>query len=340
MIRVTILTLVTAILWSAEAHAATKQGNRTIQTLPSSQQVTCDVGPPAIIPPEAAAAGFTHCAANWDFSQPAYAALSNWFDADGSNPNVIWHAGSGGVTFCNPQTISQKHDPATGQTVENFHWDVAYGNKCYSRTGISQSNQIGGHTFNNWTKQPTFTVGNYYLEASYRLEAPCPTCPSPGGGGPNAIYAGGVNQGSVEIDPGELYTNTPGYGQGGCGVNCIAGFIWTNWGAGQNALPAGWNPFTYYKYSALLTSDGATNKYECLWINDVLQGSGCQIVETSQFAGRNGFAISAGSNNGASTMNIDLDVAYVRIWSCRSYRTAMCNGTHLIQGAIGLTYWH
>jgi len=60
MIRVTILTLVTAILWSAEAHAAETQGNLPVVVRASSQQVTCDIGPLAIVTAEAAGAGFTH----------------------------------------------------------------------------------------------------------------------------------------------------------------------------------------------------------------------------------------------------------------------------------------
>lgn len=87
--------------------------------------VACDIGPNApAIPAEAQAAGFTHCAANWDFSQPLYATLSNWFDCDGGNPNVLWHSGSAGVFFsppCNSRSIHQIND--NGPTVVmQFKW--------------------------------------------------------------------------------------------------------------------------------------------------------------------------------------------------------------------------
>jgi hypothetical protein len=309
-------------------------------TSPLSAQVvvSCDIGPPAAIPPAAAAAGFTHCVANWDFSQPIYATLSHWFDCDGTNRNVIWHSGSRGVTFVNPCNIHQKLDSTINRNVMNFEWLSSYGNK---HKGIGQANQIGGQTFNNWTKAPTLTFGNYYLEAVDRVEGPyCPNCPA-NSGGPDAVYAGGIDaQNSVEIDPGELYAHGTGYGQGGCGNYCSdQSFIWTNWGPGQNALPPGYSAFDYNNYGALLTSDGQTNKYLCLYINASLQGSGCVIVQTTGFTGRNGLAISAGSD-GLSTENIDFDVQYVRVWSCDAYKTDMCNGTTLSNNGQGLIYWH
>jgi hypothetical protein len=147
--------LVSTLLWGIAAAE--------VRTAPLSvthgQQVACDIGPPAIIPAEAAAAGFIHCAANWDFSQPEYATLSNWFDCDGSNPNVLWHSGSAGVTFLNPCNIHQKADPVTGRTVMNFEWLPAYGTAAKNAGANPQANQVGDQTFNNFAKTPVSQSG-------------------------------------------------------------------------------------------------------------------------------------------------------------------------------------
>ena len=54
------------------------------------------------VPTEAANAGFTTLAQSWDFSKPLYAVQSNWYDCDGSLPNVLFHQGNPGVSLKNP----------------------------------------------------------------------------------------------------------------------------------------------------------------------------------------------------------------------------------------------
>jgi hypothetical protein len=78
-----------------------------------------------------------------------------------------------------------------------------------------------------------------------------------------------------------------------------------------------------------------------MWVDHLLQNdSGCQIAQTSNFNARSWLLASAGSNSGSATQNIDFDVQYIRVWSCDAWRTSMCNGTTLVTGANGLTYWH
>jgi hypothetical protein len=306
--------LVPALIWSA-AVAQEQTAPLTVGVVPHGQQVACDIGPPAIVPAEAAAAGFTHCAANWDFSQPEYATLSNWFDCDGSNPNVLWHSGSAGVKFLNPCNIHQKVDPVTGQTMMNFEWLPSYGNAARNAGANPQANQVGGQTFNNFANTPSFTVGNYYIETVNRLGASaCRNCPQ-NSGGPNDVYVWGASNGGVEIDVQEFNKDSGGAAAGAC----CGQFVWTNWGPGKNAIPPGYSAFDYHKYAALLTSDGATS---------------------SNFGARSWLAASGGSNMGTATENIDFDLQHIRVWSCDAYKTSMCNGTTLATGGKGLKYWH
>src|SRR6516162_9423968 len=175
--------LLLALFTLAGEHRASAQ--RSPLLLAASGMTTCDIGPPvptSAIPPGAKLSGFTHCAANFDFSQPLYATLSNWFDCDGTNPNVLWHKGSAGVSFVNPCNIFQKVDTATSRKVVDFEWLASYGN----RGNGSQANQIGGWTYNNFNHRSSFDVGNYYIETTSRLEQLCPNC-AKNSGGPDDI---------------------------------------------------------------------------------------------------------------------------------------------------------
>jgi hypothetical protein len=75
-----------------------------------------------------------------------------------------------------------------------------------------------------------------------------------------------------EVDIYEFQTNDAGGGTGVAAGNCCGIPAWTNWGPNKNALPAGYSVLNYYRYGALQTSDGATSKYVCMYIDDVLQG--------------------------------------------------------------------
>jgi hypothetical protein len=328
--------LLLALFTLAGEHRANAQGSPLL--LASSGRTTCDIGPPlptSAIPPGAKLAGFTHCAANFDFSQPLYATLSNWFDCDGRNPNVLWHKGSAGVNFVNPCSIHQKVDPVTGQKVMNFHWDASYGN----RGNGTQANQVGGWTYNNFNHTSSFDVGNYYIETTSRLEQLCPNC-AQNSGGPDDVYTWMTGQTDPdEVDIYEFQTNDAGGDTGVAAGNCCGIPAWTNWGPNKNALPAGHRVLNYYRYGALQTSDGATSKYICMYINDVLQGAGCGSAGSTLKA-RNNVLVSAGSNAGTSSQNIDMDVGYIRVWSCDAWKTSLCNGTARVAGANGLTYWH
>jgi len=328
--------LLLALFTLAGEHRANAQGSPPL--LASSGMTTCDIGPPvptSAIPPGAKLAGFTHCAANWDFSQPLYARLSNWFDCDGRNPNVLWHKGSAGVNFVNPCSIHQKVDPVIGQKVMNFHWDASYGNPGNG----TQANQIGGWTYNNFNHTSSFDVGNYYIETSARLEQACPKC-AQNSGGPNDVYTWMTGKTDpAEVDIYEMYTVGSGFASG----NCCAGFNWTSWGPNRNKIPPGYSVLNYYKYGTLTTSDGATERDACMYTNDVLQGAGCG-PSGSTLNGRNNILVSAGSNMGTAIQNIDMDVQYIRVWSCDAWKTSLCNGsTHVSttdQNGTPLKYFH
>ena len=143
----------------------------------------------------------------------------------------------------------------------------------------------------------------------------------------------------AEVDIYEMYTVGSGFASG----NCCAGFNWTSWGPNRNKIPPGYSVLNYYKYGTLTTSDGATERDACMYTNDVLQGAGCG-PSGSTLNGRNNILVSAGSNMGTAIQNIDMDVQYIRVWSCDAWKTSLCNGsTHVSttdQNGTPLKYFH
>jgi hypothetical protein len=279
-------------------------------------------------------AEFTTCSANWDFSQPLYATQSNWYDCDGSHPNLLWHQGSAGVTMRNPCNVHQFNDG--GNVVMHYQWLTSYDNTWGSHYGNGQFNQVGGQTYNNFNHSPSVTFPNMYLETVARIARVCDSC-AQNSGGPNDVYIWN-GDGTLEIDVFEINSDTGGVASGGV---TNAGFLWGTWIS--NNLPPGYKVTDYHKYGALLTSDGATTKYVCMFVDDRLQK--CVSGGAASMTTRSWILASAGSNAGTATQNIDLYVKYVRIWSCPTWQGSdgdashMCNGSTLYNSG-GLTYWH
>jgi hypothetical protein len=64
-----ILVFTAALLVPCLAYAANTSAPLSVQVVDPSNGIVCDIGPPAsAIPAAAQAAGFTHCAANYDFT--------------------------------------------------------------------------------------------------------------------------------------------------------------------------------------------------------------------------------------------------------------------------------
>jgi hypothetical protein len=325
MIRNMIRTLFfgAALLVPGVPYAANPSASFSDQSVPS--------GSDSAIPAEAQAAGFTTLAANFDFSQSSYATQSNWYDCDGSLPNLLWHQGNPGVSLNNPCNVYQVLDGSN--TVMDFEWLSSYPNLYPG----GQFNQVGGQTYNNFNATQGLSFPNMYIETVARVAR---TFDQPANsGGPNAVWTWDVGYTSghtLEMDVFELYEDQGAFGDGGDSYS-----HWFSYKT--NNLPRGWSPTTYHKYGALLTSDGATSRNTCYFVDDFLQG--CGALPANNFTARNVIIASAGSNYATASENIDLYVQYIRVFSCSSWQGSpgdaahMCNGSRLYN-SNGLTYWH
>jgi hypothetical protein len=170
--------------------------------------------------------------------------------------------------------------------------------------------------------------------------------------------------GGIEVDIQEFHTNAgppngSGVAAGNCGNSNNDKPFWSNWdGADTMArIPPGYNNLVYYEYSAMLISDDKTNKYVCMWIDDILQNStGCKTakksdgtIDNTHFLNRTWVIFGTSSICGCATDPVDFDVAYIHVWTCPSYGgpnvttvtpSVQCNGTtHYGRDSNGLAYW-
>jgi hypothetical protein len=204
----------------------------------------------------------------------------------------------------------------------------------YNNTGKSgQFNQVGGQTFNIFNGAVSQNFGNMYIETTARLARSYPG--NANAGGPNDVWTwdDGPNH-HLEIDVFELYEDQGGFGNAG-----TSHVHWYSYST--NNLPSGWAPTSYHKYGALLTSDGATARNVCMFVDDILQG--CGVEDAANFDVRNRIIMSAGSNQGAAAENIDLLVQNIKVYSCSDWQTSMCNGATQFNGTQNgqsFVYWY
>jgi hypothetical protein len=316
-----------ALLMPGLAYSANPSTNLTVQIAPA--------GSDPAVPTEAANAGFTTLAANFDFSQPLYATQSNWLDCVGTNNSLPWHKGSPGVTNTVPCNVHQVVDPVTGQTVMDLQRLLSYNGPPIGVTNgeAIQTCSDGGDKWGG-----TCTAFPYmYLETVYRIDAA--STHQNGGVYTWQTSPGGSSDQPLEFDLGELYNTTFGSNGYHNYINNNAAFFWDS-NPGDNNLPPGWSPTTYQKYGMLITSDGRTSVMACSFVGDRLQKCYNVGAQSPQYANLNWLVAAIGDDaTNAINATINLYIQYIRVWTCANRTTTTCNGSTLFNSG-GLTYWH
>lgn len=315
----------------------------------ATTNLTVQINPVGAVPPVAAAAGFNTLAGNYDFSTAGYAdPNTNWIDCNNTDNSKIWHIGSpgvpGSVTYggCN---VHQKFDSVAGKNIVNVHLDLSAncaGQGAYCSTSIETRNENG--------YVGTATYPNKYYETVARVEGSFSdtTFNSPQGVWEWNDCSSGCN--GIEGDVVEFQYDSGGYGNDGlvnwASGNCSSGMCfgaWTSYCCNNAHVPSGWSSTAYHKYGMLTTSDGATNISMCWFIDDILQSCGdVPSVQSFEYAQRKFLIMTAYAAGSTSNMiaSRDLDVQYIKIWSCANWATQMCNGSTKSTDGNGVTYWH
>jgi hypothetical protein len=251
--------------------------NRT--TPPAPAGIACDIGPPyqGSVPAPAAAAGFTHCVANYDFTVVggAFSNVNNFIDICGASSPLLYD-----------RTYTAFHQPCSDYSIVN---DSANGAPQALQVTYTQADKAAGNntiTFLGTTSgqgDPTppgvWLKGGWYAEEVMRLtpttvNSSCSGNPPGAGGCLEADFWAYPVQGScpgcpnnLEFDFVEVYT-----GNDGTGTYASAGLAS---GGGSGVFPgigntAGGNTSfltTYNTYGSLNTvvNSGSGNNYSGCW---------------------------------------------------------------------------
>jgi len=322
-------------------------------------------------PSPAAAAGFTTCAQNFDFSLPSYADTTTWLDCTGNtDPSLPWHAGVPGLIPQNvggppcAGNVKVASDPTAGKNVLELIWLQSFATTyaCAAKgIGCSVSIQTamdGTNGINPGALTASYPVG-IYVETMTRISTSYASTPSFLDDSAVWLWQAPstgrftTGQAAIENDVVELTASGGGYGvdgihnwgtSTGTSGSDYSYSTWTSYAPNNTHVPAGWSPTAYHKYGYLITSDGGTHIYACEWIDDVFQTCGDSEALSYQYDDRNFLVttIQGGGFSGTDYAQADITsyVEYIRVYSCADWASSQCNGSALVNGPPpSLTYW-
>lgn len=315
---------------------------------PASGTIACDIGPSytGAIPAGASQAGFTHCAANYDFTQTAsftnngttrqWSNLSSWLSCSSSGSQYLW-VFIGDITTCSSQDVITTD--AAGQQV----FAMSYNNS-----------DLSAGKYNNWLATGTIystpsTFANQFPVAMYvestvqtNTVTPCSSgyCIILGMEDPG-FRASPTNWCSVGGDFDEISTSgTTNSGLYGWNLQtCSSNSGAYSFGPGNPTLAPQVTPNTYYTFGNLLTVDDVgyisqCNNYASGDVRGLTAGAFLSCVSWNipfSSAGSpvffNGMGLyasvgpeSTGNSPGVSTWSANLTVDFRRItvWTCPS----------------------
>jgi hypothetical protein len=321
----------------------------------------CDNGNALRVPAMAAAAGFSHCVLNADFTKfgGLFGNIANFIDGCGGSGTKIfqaYYAYSGVQVPCNRMTIEK--DDGT----QVLHLRYQRGDS--SGTGTIRPLEFAYPTLHHrgavqsgWPQPASPRTESLpqemYTEITFRMPKASLDQGQLGRDIPFAWWqmgaAGLQNPHVVEVDYIEINSDS----NFSSGWNNSTGM--REWGGNPDSWPnqaiQAYTDYTqYHKFGVLVTSDEKTNFAKCLFMDDVL--AGCQrLIPSTAAAYRtdrtdnlNYVAIWVGNNGGdagpdyESINPIDIYIKSMTIWECPSYDATTCPGTKYFNSG-GLTYW-
>jgi hypothetical protein len=309
----------------------------TAQIVGATAGTPCDIGPnyTGSIPAGAQAAGFTHCAANYDFTVSTnftynghsynLTNTSTWLDTCGATYPLWYVTASDGVG--NPATCNAWSITTDGGTqVLQMHWDPSFMTSPIYTTGMQTSGAVD------------FPLGSYF-QATYRSTTGSFGDPR-GSGAPfvSAWWSWQANNPVLEIDFLETYAYSAATGKGLCGsMVCGAGAGAHDWGT-NGSFPiatyeasggSGYDPTIYETIGTRVTNDGSTNVAGCGYLNNTFLSCGVSgnLSQPSQYQNRSYLIMYDGpqANDGYTpTVAQDIFVKSIVVFSCANWRSGQC----------------
>jgi hypothetical protein len=349
------------LLFPCIAHTAGPSADLSVK---GGSVAACDNGDDRRAPAMAAAAGFSHCVLNADFTKVGafFGNVANFIDGCGGTGTKIfqaYYAYSGVQVPCNRMTI--ENDSGT----QVLHLRYQRGDS--SGTGTIRPLEFAyptlkhnGAVQSGWPQPASPGTESLpqemYAEITFRMPK---TSLDQGQLGKDIPFAwwqmGGIVQSvphHVEIDYIEInsdsnfrsgWNNSTGMREWGCATfpNCA----WPD-----QPIVTHTDYTQYHKFGILVTSDEKTNFAKCLFIDDALQG--CQrlspVDATAYRTDRSKFlnydVVWVGNNGGNAGPNfepinpVDVYIKSMAIWECPSYATTNCPASSYFDKE-GLTFW-
>jgi len=326
-----------ALLAPGLASGGNPSGNLSVEVVPASPNgVACDIGPAytGAVPAAAQAAGFTHCAANYDFSNSFYATRSNWLDCAGAANPQWWnlpYAGTAAVPCGRYNIIA---DSAFGTNVlqsifQPSDWPSS------SSTEIDTTNSPSPTPGSN----PGFFFSTqFYVEVAEYVTADtqnnayagtsCGSSPALFGGVWTWAAPETVETDFMEFYPGLSQCTNGGntYDHNGGGA-LLPGNV--NAQPGQLVFSSGYDPTIPHTYGTLQTANG-TIYTRCNYMDGRQLGSGCVsgTFGSRAVAAKSWLKITMGPEKNSAgsqpAVNEDLRVQRITIWECPGYPTGHC----------------
>jgi hypothetical protein len=343
------LAFTAAQLASGVAFAANPSASFSDQVVSAgSDPIACDVGVPytGSIPAAAQAAGFTHCVANYDFTNASFSNPNVWLaSGNGSTCNalnpVLWVTNYGDNAYAPCSRFRMVNDTANGGASQvlrvSFLKTDTYASTLLSTiSNIGLPNPPGVPMYNGWYSEEVFR-----LDTSYAVNSSCPA----GGTQPCMYFAywtfpftcpGACADDTMEFDFIEAYAQQ---GPPNNGAPNAGGAI--NGGAGVGF----WNPGPYSpsqfitSYNTLgematVTNGGSPNYAACWYVNGTTIGCVPKAVTQADITNAKfGIALAqVGPEWGGISPQINqyLYIERVTIWACSNYATSPCYSSSLV----------
>jgi hypothetical protein len=340
-----LIPLLASSLALAQTPTSAPQGDPPGAPTTSSDTYTCDIGPSygGSIPAAAAQAGFTHCAANYDFTYVGnFTSNSNtynwsnqatWLGGCGASDSIAlwWNTGyNSSVTPCSRFDI-EADSQAGGKNVLHIVWTAA------DAANGSEMSNIGTTKNGNGYNQPGTTFPNgLYVEILWRSNTT--TQNALNDGNPQlSLFACSPPNTPGGFDGGTEWDTMEAYHDGGsaatihntCASTNVPGQI--TWYSAAN--PVAWAT-GYVTLGTVQTSDGSTQMGYSGFKNGTKVNSFLWTPSTNDnYTRREVWGLGVGDQNksppNTPSNNMDMYIQHIQFWvqpGC-AWQTNQCNGS-------------
>jgi hypothetical protein len=298
--------------------------------------IACDVGPrfTGTIPAPATSAGFTHCAANYDFSNAAYADPTTWLDCKGATSPQWWNLS---YATTNPAPCARYNivaDAAFGTNAfQSLYLPSDWGP--YPAETSTEIDTTNSPSPTPGTSPGFFFATQFYVDVAEYVTAStqnstysgtsCGSSPSLLGGAWTWAFPEKIETDFMEFYPG-LNSCTNGGNTFDHDTNAI---ISPGSVGAQPGTQGGYNATIPHTYGTLQTANGTTFT-RCNYMDGVQLGSGCASATfaTAAITSKSWLKITIGpevnSAGSQPAVTEDLRVQRITVWECPGYKTGNC----------------